>query len=290
MGQEAEVKDELIEEPQEETVEEVTEEVVETTDEETEETETIDEPELELVRKTKGSQPKSGDNLGIRKRINQLNQKVETEKQGRTEAEIRADILAEQNRVKELRIQELEGAAKQVTKPDPDTFDGGVGDPDYIKQLDAYQEDKLNRMFEDRQKESIEKSTQANAQILQAQQLEKNQARHYENAEKLGLKGYYELENEAIKIMGKDIANGVIADFSEDSPKLFAYLGKNPNECRDLTDLLNTNRVKGIAEIGRLLAEIEVKPKTKPAPDPDEELEGGISGTRKQRKGGPKFW
>ena len=60
----------------------------------------------------------------------------------------------------------------------------------------------------------------------------------------------------------------------EDSHVILYYLGKNPEEATRIANLIKTNPIRGVAEMGRLSAELKIKPKTKIVADPDEEING----------------
>ena len=115
---------------------------------------------------------------------------------------------------------------------------------------------------------------------------------HYKRADALKVKDYDETEDKAIEILGQDVVNQLIAN-TDKSPELLYYLGKNPGKAQEMAEMVKTNPVKGVFELGRLGAKLSARPKsrTKPAPAPEGEQRGGGAGRKQVRRGpaGAKF-
>ena len=73
---------------------------------------------------------------------------------------------------------------------------------------------------------------------------------------------------------------------SDKSPELLYHLGKNPAKAEALAEMIRTNPVKGVLQIGALEARLIARPKAhRNAPDPDESLAGGGSGSPRTSRG-----
>jgi len=230
--------------------------------------------EFEVVRESTGSQPKPAGNLGVRKRINKLNAKFESAKQGEEQAN--SDLALEREKVKilHLALDQQKEARPQPDIPNPDDFDSGVHDPGYVKKYQEYQDATLKQEVRRQVAEASKQTAQTHTQTAQTQNLERKQVKHYERAKETGAKDYGEVEDKAIAFLGNDVVNHLIANF-DDSHVLLYYLGKNPGEAARIADTIQSNPIQGIAEIGALRSELKIKPKSNNTPDPDEELEGG---------------
>lgn len=234
--------------------------------------------EVEIVRSgDAGSRPEK--QYGYSNRINKLNQRnaaanAETE-QLQKELEIERTKAA-------MAMQALENQ-KATAPPDPDDFDDGVNDPRYAQ---AKRESDQAAI-----KAEVTHQVQAMAPAQPAIDpgIEARQRQHYERATKLGVKNFEDVEDKAIDIIGKDSVNFII-DNSDSSHLVTYYLGKNPREAENLRALVETNPLKAVVQIGRLEAELSVKPSTKSqiAPDPDENLSGNAPRPEDVSKWGPK--
>jgi len=224
-----------------------------------------------------GSQPDK--QHGIRKRINKLNKKV-AQAEGTT-ADAEQELATEREKNKLLRLAlDQKAPVEAATPPDPEDFDEGVRDPKYIRALTDYNQPMIAA--------EVQKQT---AGLTPAQVdtvdpgLERKQTHHYERASDLGAKDFEETEDKAIEILGNDTVNQVINNFKK-SELLLYYLGKNPGKAEEIAQLIKTNPIMGVAELGRMEARLSAKPKsiTEPTPDPDEELQGGSPSASKSNK------
>lgn len=83
------------------------------------------------------------------------------------------------------------------------------------------------------------------------------------------------MEDVAIEILGKDMVNAVISRFPN-SHVLMYHLGKNPQEAERLINLASVDGTQATIEFANLAKDLQVRPKSKPIPEPDEELAGGV--------------
>lgn len=294
MGLEAEIDtdDEDIETVETEEVEETDEaeaqaEATDDTQEAESEENQEETEEIEIVRDG-DTQPEKGNEIGIRKRINKLNAKIDAAKSEADTANTELEVEREKRKLLELRLQQVEGGAGEPAEPKVEDFEDGYGDPEYQKKLREYNNHLISKRLADESKKSAEATQQQQRQEATSANLEAKQVAHYERAAKLGVKDYEATEDKAIEALGKDAVNHLIDNF-EDTHVLLYYLGKNPAEAEKLSNLLKENPIKGVAEIGRLQSTIKVKPKRrKPAASPDEDLQS--SGRTSSKKGkGPTF-
>lgn len=236
--------------------------------------------EFEVVRESKGSQPKPAGNLGISKRINKLNAKVESAVQGEEKANAELILANERARLLQIQLDQQNESQNQLVQPNPEDFEDGVNDPDYIKKVGEFQIAFMTNLSRINAEESTKHTVQTQSTAIQSQVLEHKQRKHYEQANKLGMKNYAEAEDKAIEILGTKTVNVIIDNFTEDSHILLGYLGLNPDDAQRIADKIQTNPIQGVAELGALRSELKIKPKIKITPDPDNPLPGGSpSGT-----------
>lgn len=249
--------------------------------------ESDDDDQQQIVREG-DTQSQASTPRGFLKRINKLNGKVDTA-QGEASAEkTRADLLEQENKVKDIRIAQLEGqpTPEPLIKPDPDKFDGGTYDPAYNKAVDEYQDKRLDARLDARLADQTKKSTVTNDQVALAHKLRQKQEAHIERATKLKVKDYEATEDVAIAIMGHQKINHIIMALPDRTEQLVYYLGKNPAVAQKYADMLETETVRALIELGGVLSEIKVKTVSKKSlKDPDEDLEGGNLPTGKKKRG-----
>ena len=234
-------------------------------------------PEVEVV--LDGEDAPQSDDVPVGKflkRVNKLNGKVADAK---GEAEKYRSELEEQreaNRILRMSLDaQITGQPKEPLKqPDPDSFDGGMYDPDFVRQTQEYQKTLIDAAIEKR----LAEATQANQQTAQkakvSSDFEAKQKEHIKRAEKLKVKNYEESEDKAIEILGPEIVEQIILNV-DNSEVLMNYLGKNEAKAESLVHQIKANPVKGLFAIGRLADRIKVKPINETSPDPDVELQGG---------------
>lgn len=239
-----------------------------------------DADEVELVVEGDTQPKKTETPRGFLKRINKLNGKVDTAKQETAAEKEKREFLEDENRVLKVALDQARGTGKPEapTLPNPDDFDGGPSDQDYIDKVIEYQDKVTEAKVAAGIQTARQQATVTAAQEAGAQKLEKKQAAHYERAAKLKVKDYEETEDKAIEIFGNEHTNHLIANL-DNSEVAFYYFGKNPEVAQKYSDMLKREPIKGLIEIGGLLAKIKVKPKRESAPDPDTELEGGAPST-----------
>lgn len=262
-----------------EVVTEVTEDQVEGQVEDSEKPEAEEPEEIEIVNSNDdGSQPVDS-NLGIRKRINKLNTKVEVAKEEASAVSSELAIERQKNELLQLALEQQKAKPEAVKPPDPMDFDDGASDAKYITSLNQYNQSFIQA--------ELQKHVAANKPAPQVDhELERLQKAHYDRAEKLGVTDYDEVEDKAIDILGNDIVNQFIKA-SPDSQTVLYYLGKNPGKAEEIAKLIKSEPIKGVLKLGALGAGLKVQTKArKSAPDPDNELEGSVPAAKGRR--GPK--
>ncbi|MCH7624003.1 MAG: hypothetical protein IIB46_07990 [Nitrospinae bacterium] len=184
---------------------------------------------VEIVLKDKESRPTS-QTKWMSARINQV-------KEGRLKEKDRADreqARADREQARADKIQQKydvlkveEKLAQKPKAPDPDNFDDGTMDPDYIKQVSSYEDARMDsRMNERFRKEDISKEKERSA----ADSL-RNQDKHYERAEKLKMKNYLDVEETAKDRLGNRVVE-VIIDQLDTSEILLGFFGAKDNEAQ----------------------------------------------------------
>lgn len=241
-----------------------------TDDDSTEKEEAEKQPQgIEITRESKGSLPK-GNNFGVRNRVNKLNAKVDAANLGRDEANSNLEMEKKKNEILQMRLDQGTGYAK----PNPDNYDGGSYDP-------KFEEDSAKFKIKEEVSKQVAESTK---DIRERQEndrkdsgLRQNQETYYTQADDLEVSDFSDTEQKALDILGLDATNAIINNFTKDSHFLMYFFGKNKTDAEHFRGLWDTNKIQAVAEIGGILAELKVSPKTATdaQPDPDEPLEGG---------------
>tara|TARA_R110000737_G_scaffold136532_1_gene167438 strand:- start:161 stop:1147 length:987 start_codon:yes stop_codon:yes gene_type:complete len=238
--------------------------------------------EFEVVRE--GTQPQNFDqqqvNDIVSKRVKKLNSKVQEVNEQSHQAQTDLDIANNKNKILQIALDQAKEKAvtNKIVKPNKNDFDNGEYDPEFIKQSDEY----TQALIDQRVEQAVLKASQTTEQNIGQEQQQKallsKQVKHYERADKIGAKDYSDTEDVALGIFGNHYSNQIIENF-DDSHIIMYYLGKNPEEARNLKSLIENSPVKGVAAIGKLSAELKLKPKQKNVADPDTEINGDGSGS-----------
>jgi len=248
---------------------------VESTDSEETKDEAVDQPqEIEVTRERSGSLPK-GNRGGLNKRFNKLNARnAETAKE-RDSATSKLNISEKKNEILQMQIDQMKSGNRLFSKPNPDNYEGGNYDS-------AFESDSAKFNIREEVAKQVEESTQG----IRARQdadmadsnLRRHQEAHYKNAYELEVKDFDETEDKALEILGLEAANAIISNFNKDSHLLMYFFGKEQNkaDAEHFKGLWETNKILAVAEIGGILSEMKVSPKTvTTSTTPDEEIEGG---------------
>lgn len=229
----------------------------------------------------RGSQPDTATRRkkksGYKKRVSRLVNAREEALAETEEVSQQLQAEREEKKLLKMRIQQLEGQPGPVTEPNPDSYDGGEIDDDYLKAKKAFDNAQLQKMVRETVAETNQQGNQTLAKENYANALKKKQEKHWEKADELGASDYDEAEEEVVKVMGGKLVNAIINDFPGDSHKVIYYLGKNPEEAEDIAEMLadGSTASKGVAEIGRIIERQSLNDQHTPiTPDPDEETEG----------------
>ena len=238
--------------------------------------------EFEVVRE--GTQPQNFDqqqvNDIVSKRVKKLNSKVQEVNEQSHQAATDLEIANKKNEILQFKLDQVSGKTvpKQIVKPNKNDFDNGEYDSEFIKQSDEYTQALIDQKVE----QAVLKASQTTEQNIGQEQQQKallsKQVKHYERADKIGAKDYSDTEDIALGIFGNHYSNQIIENF-DDSHIIMYYLGKNPEEARKFKNLIENSPVKGVAAIGKLSAELKLKPKQKNVADPDTEINGDGSGS-----------
>ena len=229
-----------------------------------------DEPEPQTGTKKK---PKSGharrtsrlvkQRDGARTEVDKANQALTSEK--------------EASKLKDLRIAQLEEQNQaRISEPNPDDFDGGPDDPDFVAKKKEFDTANIKKMVSEQVAQATQHGNQAALQDRQASDLKQKRDEHWKQADEMGNPDYNEKENKLTDLIGVDMVNHIIANCEGDSHKVVYYLGANEGEAEELADMLanQSTMVKGVLKLGKIQAKLASNPQTLMTPDPDEETQG----------------
>ena len=216
----------------------------------------------------------------VRSRVAKLNRKVSATRNDAALSQDKVRELEETNKLLKLALDQKNEQLKGGP-PNPDDFADGEYDPAFRKAQDEYRNVELRaevaRQVEERlkQQSSVSETSQVSAES------ERKQFAHYEKVKDLGATDYTDREDKAIEIFGNDVVRHMIENF-RDAHMLLYYLGteKNAEEAAHLAQLVQSNPIQAVHELGVLSAELRVKPtESNGIPEPEATLEGGSPST-----------
>lgn len=212
-------------------------------------------------------QPASSVPKGFLKRINKLNSRVDAAHEETEQERRKREMLEEENRLLKLK---LTGTQKA---PKPEDFDT---DEEYDVANRKYQEGKMEAAVKAEAERLFQAQQQQSTQVAQRMQAEQRLTEHYQRAEQLKLKDYEQAEDTAIEVLGRDTAKHIMA--STDKSHLVMYhLGKNPVKAEQIANMVRTNPIQALIEVGKIEARLQVKPRKSNAPEPVQDLPGGTA-------------
>lgn len=190
------------------------------------------------------------------------------------------ELERERNRLLQMALEQAKGGSQKADeKPNPDNFDGGEYDPEYIKQAEDYRLKQVQAEAKRIYQEERDQDARRQAQESEARELEKAQVAHYQRALTLEVKDYDKHEDRVIEALGLDAFNVIIRD-TGDSAEVTNFLGTPANESK-LKEIQSyvksgtpSGTAKALVELGRISASLAVNSKSKPAPNPVDNLEG----------------
>ena len=242
-----------------------------------------EEQEFEVTRATpEGSQPSEGKGLPswAHKRVNEISAKKREAETASEEYRLKYEAELEKNRI--LSESQSPAPAKAIA-PDPDDFDGGEYDPDFVAKREAYEASRYEKISEN-QFQKQRAIAEQQAQVRERDEaIRVSQQKHYDKVESMKIKGYAEAEDKVIESLGYDTVNVLIQKF-KDPHVLFYYLGKNKDEMAYSASLAKKDPLQFVIHMAQLEKELQVKTKSKTAPNPDTPLEGGIPASKSDAK------
>lgn len=203
--------------------------------------------------------------IGLRKRFNRLNGKIEAANTEADEVRKRAQMLEEENKL--LRLQ-----TQQTKRPKKDDFDTTE---EYTAAVETYDDARIERVAEEKASQIVQQSQSQTSTANQNLQLQGKIESHYERANTLKLKNYEELEDKAIDILGTDLSKVIMANTAK-SHLIMAHLGVNVGKAMELAELVKVDPVGAFAQAVEIGSTLSVKTKSSP-PDPETKVGSGVA-------------
>lgn len=153
---------------------------------------------------------------------------------------------------------------------------------------DAYQQQMLawsrKQTTEVVQQSFQERESQA-AQDAKSQEVDQKITGHYDRANKLAVGDFESAEDKAAEVLGADLVQGIQAT-ADNSELVVYYLGKNPDKARELREIFDRSPGEFTFKLGKMAANLSLKPRSSNAPDPDIPVPGGggVIATAKERQ------
>lgn len=196
-------------------------------------------------------------------------------------AQTNTDLALEKEKTKilQLALEQAKVTQNAPTAPNPNNFDDGTDDPEFIKKQATHNQlimkDEVARLVTEKVAAVTGEAQQTQRLKDNAHSLELKTNAHYERVKELDVDAYFKREDIALEIFGQENINHFINTF-EDSQNLLWYLGTeaNRNEAENIAALFKTNPILAIAEIGGIRKSQKLDPKSTLAPDPDKEIKG----------------
>lgn len=225
-----------------------------------------DNPEEEVEIVVEGEEKPASKNvpIGLRKRFNKLNGKIEAANQEAEEERKRRQALEEENKL--LRLQ----AQQSLKRPNEDDFDSRE---EYLRAVEKYDNDRIEKIAEEKAAQILQQNQAQTQTANQNHQLQTKIEAHYDRANSLNLKNYEELEDKAIDILGTDLSKVIMANTAK-SHLIMAHLGANVGKAMELAELLKVDPVSAFAQAVEIGSTLSVRSKTT-APDPESKLAAG---------------
>lgn len=257
---------------------------IQETDQDTDEPEQEDD-EVEIIAEGE-EQPasKKSTPVGIIKRINKLNGKIDDANSQAEKERLRAEMLEEENKLLRMQYQQS-NAPKPAERPDPDDFDDHKS---YLQADQKWIDDRINEAAKKQAAEILKDRQSQAATVNQNEELNSRITQHYSRVETLRIPQYEDLEDKAIDTLGNDFAKQIMANSSK-SHLILAHLGANTAKAQELGLLVKNDPLRAYTEAIELGAKLSTRSKSKPAPDPETVVSGGKTGTFDQGPPGAKF-
>lgn len=121
---------------------------------------------------------------------------------------------------------------------------------------------------------------QQNGHRIAAQQQQQNEAltTYANNAAKLKVSNFNEVQDKAFDVLGDDFAKLIAEQLPEDAPKLMYHFGRNPQEAIRIREEYETNPGRTTFSLGKLAANLVVKKRQSKAASPEAKPENGSVG------------
>ena len=203
----------------------------------------------------------------MQKRLARSSKKVDAANTEKNEAEGRAAMLEEENKL--LRLQAQQG--KPQKRPVEADFDT---DAEFEKALSDYDDARITGEVKKQTAQVMQASQTQAVQTQNSAELDRQIDEHYKRSADLKVPDYEATEAVAADILGDEISRQIVAN-SKASQLVMYHLGKNPGKAQSLKALIESNPMAGVMEIGRLEAVLKIKPKNSNAPDPEGKLPSG---------------
>ena len=206
---------------------------------------------------------------GFQKRINRLNAKVDA-----ASSEVESERKRREAAEEEAKLWRMK-AQQSVSKPKPEDFDT---DAEFEAARERYENDRIAELAakkaEEQVQQYLEKSQSQTTQASQQQEFDRMSKAHDARAAALKVPDYDEVEDVAIDSLGDDLSRTIVNKIPN-SEMLMYYLGKNRARAEEFRTLAVTDPLGCVLELGGLAKQLSVRPKRKPAPDPETQVEGG---------------
>jgi len=181
--------------------------------------------------------------------------------------------LADENA---LLRQQLESIAKPEVasvqaRPDEYAFE----DRQQYLQADAQWQ---SQMLSNAVSEQLNHQQNGHRQQAAAQEVETALTSYAENAAKLKVSNFNEVQDKAFDVLGDEFAQMIARELPDDGPKLIYHLGLNPQEAVRLRDEYKVNPGKTTFSLGKLASNLTVKRKESTAAQPESKVESGAVG------------
>lgn len=192
-----------------------------------------------------------------------------------------AEALRQENELLRLQLEQRNQAKPQPVKPPtPDDFDSTE---EYVEKLNEYIKTQGAEAAKSYLQQHQEEQQQRARVSSMEEQHDKALDEYYERAQRLKAPDFEAAEDAFRDTFGKDAALSLISSIDNSEAMVYA-LGKNPAKAQAFAQQLKTNPVAGLVALTKYANNLTLKPRSQPAPDPDEPEAGAAGGAVDMQK------
>lgn len=158
-------------------------------------------------------------------------------------------------------------------EPEPDEY--AFDDRNqYLQARATWQQNMLRSVVS----EQLNQQQNGHRQAARAQQDQQALEQYANNAAKLKVRDFNEVQDAAFDVLGDQFAQMIARELPDEAPKLMYWFGKNPQEAVNYRDNYQSNPGSTTFQLGKLAGKLTLKRRESKAPQPERNIENGSVG------------